>query len=141
MMHLARRELGGPTKYPVEVGPERRPWFEVGAFASLLVIALGCRLLAGPRNAVMGLDLVDWQQWSQDLLTGDWRHFYAASGSDYLPGYLYVLWALGHVQQAFNHAPDAIQGWLPSTTVLFKLPAMIADLVTVAVIYGAGRRW
>ena len=141
MMHLARRELGGPTKYPVEVGPERRPWFEIGAFVSLLVIALGCRLLAGPANAVMGLDLVDWQQWSQDLLTGDWRHFYAASGSDYLPGYLYVLWALGHVQQAFNHAPDAIQGWLPSTTVLFKLPAMIADLVTVAVIYWAGRRW
>ena len=111
------------------------------ALISLLAIALGCRVLAGPDNVAMWLDLVDWQQWSHDLLTGDWRHFYAVSGSDYLPGYLYVLWALGHIQQACMQAPALIQGWLPSTELLFKLPSMIADLATVLVIFVAGRRW
>jgi len=55
--------------------------------------------------------------------------FYAtASGADYPPGYMYVLWLLGN-------APASA---LP---LLLKVPAIVADLGIAAVLYWAGRRW
>ncbi|TMF63115.1 MAG: hypothetical protein E6I14_06270 [Chloroflexi bacterium] len=55
--------------------------------------------------------------------------FYAtASGADYPPGYMYVLWLLG----------NASASALP---LLLKVPAILADLGIAAVLYSAGRRW
>ena len=55
--------------------------------------------------------------------------FYAtATGADYPPGYMYILWLLGS-------APAAA---LP---LLLKMPAILADLGIAAVLYWAGRRW
>ncbi|KKS96176.1 MAG: Dolichyl-phosphate-mannose-protein mannosyltransferase family protein [Microgenomates group bacterium GW2011_GWC1_43_13] len=56
------------------------------------------------------------------------------SWSDYLPGYLYVLYFLGKIR---NFVPDVV---------LYKLPAMLADLVTGYLIYRIlvktkGSRW
>jgi Gpi18-like mannosyltransferase len=72
---------------------------------------------------------------------GDWRHFYARTQSDYLPGYLYVLWALTKMQAAFGSVPSFLQWGVPSTDLLYKLPAIASDTATVVVIYQVGRRW
>jgi Gpi18-like mannosyltransferase len=116
-------------------------WAGAPATILLVLVAFACRLLVQRENGVMGLDMADWLQWGQTLTQGDWRHFYARTGSDYLPGYLYVLWALTKMQVAFGNLPSFLHWCVPSVDLLYKLPAIASDTATVAVIYQAGRRW
>ena len=72
----------------------------------------------------MDLDQNTFIAWSNILTEGGFKSFYN-SWSDYLPGYLYVLWFLAKIG---NLLP------IP-TEVLFKLPALISDLATGYLIY------
>jgi len=70
------------------------------------------------------------------LVDGGLKNFYN-SWSDYFPGYLYVLWALGKINIAVP--------WLPQV-LLYKLPAMFADLITGFLVYkilakSKGEKW
>jgi len=60
--------------------------------------------------------------WSINLAENGFRSFYDG-WSDYLPGYLYVLWVLGKIRGVI---PDVI---------LYKLPAIASDLLTGFLIY------
>lgn len=62
--------------------------------------------------------------WSNSLVEGGLKNFYNG-WSDYFPGYLYILWCLGKIN-AF--VPQA-------QTILFKLPAIIADILTGFLIF------
>ena len=70
----------------------------------------------------MSLDQGTFIAWSNDLATNGFRNFYNG-WSDYLPGYLYVLWGLGQIRGII---PDEI---------LYKLPAILADIATGFLIY------
>ncbi|HEY8283583.1 MAG TPA: glycosyltransferase 87 family protein [Chloroflexota bacterium] len=89
----------------------------------------------------MSGDMVLWYNWSQALGAWDWRRFYAASGCDYTPGYLYILWVLGKIQFGAPHAPVFLRAVLPTGALLYKLPAMAADVATVVLLYVVGKRW
>lgn len=72
----------------------------------------------------LGLDQNTFIGWSNRLVEVGFARFYEA-WSDYLPGYLYILWFLG---------------WLKKTVaipqvLLFKLPAIISDIATGLIIY------
>lgn len=62
--------------------------------------------------------------WSNRLIEVGFSRFYD-TWSDYLPGYLYVLWALGWIKEAIS---------FPSV-LLFKLPAIFSDVLTGFLIY------
>ena len=67
------------------------------------------------------------------MVRNGFRAFYN-SWSDYLPGYLYVLYFLGKIR---SFIPDVV---------LYKLPAILADLATAFIIYrilkeSKGSRW
>lgn len=62
--------------------------------------------------------------WSNRLIEVGFGRFYD-TWSDYLPGYLYVLWALGWIKEAIS---------FPSV-LLFKLPAILSDVLTGFLIY------
>ena len=62
--------------------------------------------------------------WANSLATGGFKSFYLG-WSDYLPGYLYILWLLGKINLLF----PALE------TILFKLPAILADIGTGYLIY------
>lgn len=62
--------------------------------------------------------------WSNNLASNGFGSFYN-SWSDYLPGYLYVLWGLGKISLLKIISP----------TLLYKLPAIISDLLTSYLIY------
>jgi Gpi18-like mannosyltransferase len=88
--------------------------------------------------------------WSQALVHGSLHTFYPANPIvDYLPGYMWVLWGLGKIAPMVQHLPSCLAGWLltygsgghPSRGILYKLPAIVADVVTVQVIYRVGKRW
>lgn len=62
--------------------------------------------------------------WSLNLARNGLKSFYN-SWSDYLPGYLYFLWALGKIN---------LLGYIPPV-LLYKLPAILSDLATGYLIY------
>ena len=91
---------------------------------ALLPAALGMRLLLTSFGTLM-LDHNTFVAWSVNLAQNGFGHFYNG-WCDYLPGYLYVLWGLGKIHLAWPLIP---------TEFLYKLPAILADLVTGFLIY------
>ncbi len=72
----------------------------------------------------LALDQGTFIAWSISLVKEGFRNFYDG-WSDYLPGYLYILWLLGKIK-ALNILPDVL---------LYKLPAIISDLFAGYLIY------
>lgn len=95
----------------------------------ILFIALAVRLLLAPFGT-LELDFNTFIAWSQRLVGVGFGEFYKI-WSDYLPGYLYVLWFLGWVQRTLP-IPQAL---------LFKLPAILSDVVTGFLIYVIVKRF
>lgn len=108
--------------------------------AGLLLLTLVSRLLLSGDGTLPG-DMDYWVRWSQQLTTGGLRTFYAQSGADYLPIYPYILFVLGKVYLPVQHLAAVSLGWTLSRDTLYKLPAILADVLTVHLIYVAGRRW
>jgi predicted membrane-bound dolichyl-phosphate-mannose-protein mannosyltransferase len=83
----------------------------------------------------LNLDQGTFIAWAGMLAENGFKNFYN-SWSDYFPGYLYVLFILGKIN-AVGIFPEPL---------LFKLPAIIADLLTGLVIYkilykSKGEKW
>ncbi len=105
--------------------------------ALLLLVALAVRLpWLGAPDPVGDMELAARRMW--------FLHDYGLAGSylyggDYVPIRLYLLWGLSQLVQPLGgdfFAP------LPAVTMtLIKLPGMLADLATVAIIYLWSRRW
>jgi len=89
----------------------------------VLIFALFLRILLS-LFGTLHLDQGTFIAWSSNLVTGGFRNFYNG-WSDYLPGYLYFLWGLGKVN-ALSVIPDVM---------LYKLPAILADIATGFLIY------
>lgn len=62
--------------------------------------------------------------WANSLASNGFKTFYN-DWSDYLPGYLYVLWFLGKLNLQISNLQ----------VILFKIPAILADLTTAYLIY------
>jgi Gpi18-like mannosyltransferase/4-amino-4-deoxy-L-arabinose transferase-like glycosyltransferase len=77
-------------------------------------------------------DLNTFIAWSHRLQEGGLQSFYQG-WSDYLPGYLYVLWAWGWIGR---YLPIVAR-----SQVFYKLPAILADLATTALIYRLISSW
>jgi len=89
---------------------------------TLLLIAAFFFRIALVNFGTLNLDFNTFIAWSVNLAQNGFRDFYNG-WSDYLPGYLYVLWFLGKIRGVI---PDII---------LYKLPAILADLATGYLIY------
>ena len=84
----------------------------------------------------LNLDQGTFISWSLNLAHNGFRGFYDG-WSDYLPGYLYILWFLGKVTTVLPHFPQVL---------LYKLPAILSDLITGYLIYvilnkSKGKKW
>jgi len=82
----------------------------------VLLLALIVRLTLSSFGTLR-LDQGTFIAWSMNLAENGFRNFYLG-WSDYLPGYLYILWLLGKIKGII---PDAL---------LYKLPAILADIAT-----------
>lgn len=89
----------------------------------ILFTALVLRLFLSSFGTLQ-LDHGTFVAWGNSLAEGGLKNFYSG-WSDYLPGYLYILWIIGKINLL-----------LPSLqTILFKLPAILADIATGYLIY------
>ena len=123
----------------------RRPTEQVSLRTIALIAALGILLrviiayVALPPDAGFAADLNSFRSWASELGTrGPWGFYTRGIFVDYLPGYLWVLWALGSLSALVTGSTD------PGA--LIKLPAILADgllvlaTVRLAADLGAPRR-
>jgi Gpi18-like mannosyltransferase len=93
----------------------------VGAVLVVLALGLALRLIIAYLLPGSGFeaDLNAFRYWANDLATNGLSGFYGRPFfHDYTPGYLYVLWLVGLVGNAFGGVGD-----------LIKLPPILSDLV------------
>ncbi len=100
----------------------------------ILAVAFVFRLMIAPYGS-LPIDIGDWIGWSNRLVEVGFLRFYDA-WSDYLPGYLYVLWLLGYIKNFLY----GIGLTIPVETI-YKLPAILADLTLVFVAYKASQKF
>jgi dolichyl-phosphate-mannose--protein O-mannosyl transferase/Gpi18-like mannosyltransferase len=108
-----------------------------GVLAGILVAGFVIRLLFIGAEGYRG-DVSSFMSWALTAAQNPLAQFYAKAGfADYPPGYLFILWAGGHLYLAVPHAP----GDYSLLHFLVKLPACIADIVNAALIYSIVRRF
>lgn len=89
----------------------------------ILFIGLFFRLFLA-NFGTLQLDHGTFVAWGNSLAVGGLKNFYNG-WSDYFPGYLYLLWILGKINL---YTPEFQE-------ILFKLPAIFADILTSLLIY------
>lgn len=105
----------------------------------LLLLTLVSRLYLSGAGTLQS-DMAYWIRWSDQLNGGSFRSFYHSTSADYLPIYPYILWLLARLYVPLHHGMAGV-GIVLSRDTLYKLPAILADVATVHLIYAAGRRW
>jgi Gpi18-like mannosyltransferase len=115
-------------------------WVDALVLLALLLLALIPRLRLSS-GGTFNPDRDYWFQWSAAATSGSFASFYQRTAADYLPGYIYVLWLLGHAFDPVQRLALSALHWHVDETAFFKLPAILADAATVVVLYIAGRRW
>ena len=93
---------------------------ELGHFALVLALGLALRLIIAYLLPGSGfrVDIASFQYWANNLADEGLRGFYERPFfHDYTPGYLYVLWLVGTVGNAFGGIGD-----------LIKIPPILGDL-------------
>lgn len=93
-------------------------------FFAILLLGFLVRLLLF-KQGTYHLDVNTFILWSKTLVDKGFFSFYQNAWSDYLPGYLYILYVLGWIRDVVSI----------NQTFLYKLPAMLADLGTGYLIY------
>ncbi|WP_052350817.1 phospholipid carrier-dependent glycosyltransferase [Paenibacillus gorillae] len=98
-----------------------------------LLIALGFRIVIAVGYTGYESDLRTFIFWGNEAYNKGITGFYQEGVfADYPPGYIYVLYVLGMLQQLFG-----LDGASKGAYLLYKLPAIIADLAAGWVIYKA----
>lgn len=102
--------------------------FTVNGIGALLLGGLALRLILAFLPG-FGADVGLFRFWADSLAANNPWDFYENAGFiDYAPGYLYLLWLLGELNQLLHFSPDTYQ-------YLLKLPPIAADLATAYLIY------
>lgn len=93
-------------------------------FTIVIAVALLVRLILAIMYRGHEVDMNCFIAWSDMVFSGGFGAFYKSeSFTDYPPGYMYILYAIGAVRSWLGLAWDSI-----ATRVITKLPAIIADL-------------
>lgn len=112
-----------------DVAPADR---EVRAWWTLAACALLLRFLIMPYGG-FPVDIGTFRAWATGLAEKGPAAFYGAGFADYLPGYLYVLWVIGEINQVVRLSDQAF-------VFALKLPAAICDVAAAWVVFALARR-
>ncbi|MEO3943908.1 glycosyltransferase family 39 protein [Gorillibacterium sp. CAU 1737] len=104
-------------------------------FGAAVVTALIIRFLVAMKSPGYVVDVNTFKAWANKVATNGLAHFYDGQFADYPPGYMYILWIVGSLQQVF-HLDWASKGAL----LLIKLPALLADAAIAYLLYREGKK-
>ena len=100
-------------------------------YIALVVIGVVVRLLALRVPFGFGPDIFLFQFWAHQLAeVGPGQFYVSGFFADYPPGYMYVLWVIGHVARLLQLPLGS-----PMFEFLIKTPAMAVDIVTCVFLY------
>ena len=114
-----------------------RTWFLAILAAGLaLRVVLAYVVFPGQGFAA---DMRSFDDWAATLARVGPGSFYASSGANYPPGYMYVLWLVGELGTLLGpvlglSASDAV-------ILIVRIPPILADIGIAVLLYGAGTRW
>ncbi|MCH5268545.1 MAG: glycosyltransferase family 39 protein [Lachnospiraceae bacterium] len=116
-----------------------QPQAEMGVlFAVIMVLALITRYIAAAQYFGNETDMNCFILWGDMVFNDGLSGFYSSDAfTDYPPGYMYILYVIGALRHLIGVEWDSTL-----SVVMTKTPAIIADLVTGALLYQvAGKRW
>lgn len=109
----------------------RRPSLVAVLLYAAFAAALALRVGIGVSHGGYANDMALFIYWSEQAVAQGISGFYHADFFvDYPPGYIYVLYALGHLKEWLGLAPGSA-----GLLLLYKLPAIAADLAAAAVVW------
>ncbi len=105
--------------------------------APVLLVGIGLvvRFVLMDVNKGYENDIITFKAWASMLANGGLSSFYTSGQfTDYPPGYMYILWALGLIARVFSLSSEAF-------TALIKMPAILCDVLTALVIYSLAKKY
>ncbi|MCR8644883.1 glycosyltransferase family 39 protein [Paenibacillus sp. N1-5-1-14] len=103
----------------------------------ILLVGLTIRLILAPIWKGYEPDVQTFMAWANMAYTDGLPHLYKTQAFlDYPPGYMYVLYLLATIRDGLGLAWDS-----SATLILFKLPAILADIATSFVLYRLARKY
>lgn len=111
---------------------------EVVALAALLLTGLALRLWLIPKGAFVP-DVVLFKTWGEQLVSASLSDFYRIANppTDYLPGYLYLLFLLESLRRAVSGPVSMLESY----TLWIKAPPVLADALLGAAVFILCRRF
>lgn len=101
-----------------------------------LLIALVVRGAIAWHATGFRVDMGTFMGWAERVVEVGFADFYAEDVfADYSPGYIYVLYLLGKLRQLYDLGFQSNANYL-----LIKLPAILADITSAAIIYQYGKK-
>lgn len=98
-------------------------------FPVLCVISLSVRLICAKFYYGHGSDMSCFNGWAEMMFSGGAANFYSSDAfTDYPPLYMYVLWIIGALKNAFNPTGTVLG-------ILLKAPAIICDYLIAGMLY------
>lgn len=117
-------------------GPSRLPL--LGLLATAFFVRLVLAYIIFPDSGEIK-DIHWYAQWALALASGGPGHFYAMTDANYPPAYMYVLWLLGMVSKLLASGTNADAVHVAMS--LVKIPPMLLDIATGALLYLVAKRW
>lgn len=106
-----------------------------GKLALLLFGAVLLRVALSATTKGYAADLTTFSAWAAHAADGLTSFYSPGYFADYPPGYIYILWLVGKLRIAMGIDFDT-----PAFMVLLKLPAILADCFTTALLFQLARR-
>lgn len=120
---------------PQPAGGLREKRHFAALFGAAAVIGLALRFYLALKSPGYVVDVNTFKAWAAKAASGGLSRFYDGQFADYPPGYIYVLWLLGTLQNAFH-----IDWASKSALLLMKLPALLADAAVAYLLFREGSK-
>ena len=102
--------------------------FRIPAIVPLLAVGLAVRLALAFVDGFQ-VDIGTFKAWSGSLAhNGPWDFYDESFFTDYAPGYMYLLWGIGELDERIHFTPAEYE-------YILKLPSILADLASAALLY------
>ena len=105
-------------------------------FAAIIVVAFAVRVVLSLVFYGHPTDINCFMAWGNAMLKQGPSQFYTSGMfADYPPGYMYILWLLAGIAELFGFSYGS-----PGYVLIFKMPSIIADLISCYVILKLARK-
>lgn len=129
--YLRHNNNASGRKGSASILPDKDKSIGFSVFIAIFAAALLARIVIAVMYRGYEVDINCFISWSDMVFNNGFSEFYKSeSFTDYPPGYMYILYIVGAIRSLFGMAWDSA-----ASTLMVKLPAIIADMASGWLIY------